>query len=293
MRYDSRSQAVDAISGPVIEHFLKEAQHQPYRGFPRAGMAISPTRDPQLRRYLKLQDSDGGVYVSETERGGPAEKAGIRPGDVLVAIGDKQVDPDGNYVHPFYGKLSITHLTTTETYSGQTVTVTVIRDGERKLMNMELFRQSPEDYVVDPYSTGQQPRYYILGGIVLQELSRPFLREWGTNWVHAAPQRLVYADRYQSELFTDKRKIVFVSQVLATQDTVGYEQLSYTVLTRINGREIKSLDDVAAAVKQPVDGFHKLEFDQDPREVYLDAKQVEVNAPQLQKMYALPSLSHL
>lgn len=293
MRYDSRSQAVDAISGPVIEHFLKEAQHQPYRGFPRAGMEISPTRDPQLRRYLKLQDSDGGVYVNEIERAGPAEKAGIRPGDVLVAIGDKQVDPDGNYVHPFYGKLSITHLTTTEAYSGQTITVTVIRDGERKRLNMELFRKSPGDYVVDPYFTGQQPRYYILGGIVLQELSRPFLREWGTNWVHAAPQRLVYADRYQSELFTDKRKIVFVSQVLATQDTVGYEQLSYAVLTRLNGREIKSLDDVAEAVKQPVDGFHKLEFDQDPREIYLDAKQVEENAPQLQKMYALPALSQL
>jgi len=111
--------------------------------------------------------------------------------------------------------------------------------------------------------------------------------------VHAAPQRLVYADRYQSELFTDKRKIVFVSQVLATQDTVGYEQLSYAVLTRLNGREIKSLNDVAEAVKQPVDGFHKLEFDQDPREIYLDAKQVEENAPQLQKMYALPALSQL
>jgi len=42
MRYDSRSQTVDAISSPVIEHFLVEAQHQPYKGFPRAGIGFSP-----------------------------------------------------------------------------------------------------------------------------------------------------------------------------------------------------------------------------------------------------------
>src|ERR1700730_10001266 len=31
MRYDSRSQTIDAISGPVIEHFLVESRDQPYR----------------------------------------------------------------------------------------------------------------------------------------------------------------------------------------------------------------------------------------------------------------------
>ena len=118
MRYDSRSQTIDAISSPVIEHFLVESQHNPYKGFPRAGLGFSPTRDPQLRRYLKLQDADGGVYVNQVDQNGPAAKAGLKEGDVLVAIDDKQVDPDGNYLHPVYGKLSITHLTTTEAFSG-------------------------------------------------------------------------------------------------------------------------------------------------------------------------------
>src|SRR6516162_11828900 len=91
MRYDSRSQTVDAIAGPVIEHFLSAVAQVPYKGFPRAGIGFSPARDPQLRRYLKLQDSDGGVYVNQVERNGPAAKAGIKEGDVLVAIGDKKV----------------------------------------------------------------------------------------------------------------------------------------------------------------------------------------------------------
>jgi hypothetical protein len=293
MRYDSRSQTVDAISSPVIEHFLVEAQHQPYKGFPRAGIGFSPTRDPQLRKYMKLQDSDGGVYINQVDQNGPAAKAGVKQGDVLIAIGDKQVDPDGNYLHPIYGKLSITHLTTTEAYCGQHVTMTVIRNGERKQLNVELFRRSSEDYVIEPYTIGKPPRFYILGGLVFQELTRQYLREWGTNWLKDAPQRLVYYDRFQSDLFPEKRKIVFLTQILPAQDTVGYEQLNNLVVTKLNGREILSLDDFAEAVKNPIEGYHKIEFAEDPHEIYLDAKQVEEDAAQLQKTYSLPALQRL
>ena len=293
MRYDSRSQTVDAISSPVIEHFLLEAQHQPYKGFPRAGIGFSPTRDPQLRKYMKLQDSDGGVYINQVDQSGPAAKAGVKQGDVLIAIGDKQVDPDGNYLHPIYGKLSITHLTTTEAYCGQHVAMTVIRNGERKQLNMELFRRSCEDYVVEPYTIGKPPRFYVLGGLVFQELTRQYLREWGTNWLKDAPQRLVYYDRFQSDLFPEKRKIVFLTQILPAQDTVGYEQLNNLVVTKLNGRQILSLDDFAAAAKNPTDGYHKIEFEEDPHEIYLEAKQVEEDAAQLQKTYSLPALQRL
>jgi S1-C subfamily serine protease len=293
MRYDSRSQTIDAIASPVIEHYLAESHHTPYRGFPRAGLSFSPTRDPQLRRYLKLRDTDGGVYVNQVDQNGPAAKAGVKEGDVLVAIDDKQVDPDGNYLHPVYGKLSITHLTTTEVYAGQSVTMTVVRNGERQQLPVELFRRPIEEYAVEPYTIGKHPRYYILGGLVFQELTRQYLREWGANWLKDAPQRLVYYDRFQSDLFPEKRKIVFLSQILPTEDTVGYEQLSNLVVAKLNGRNILSLDDFAAAAKNPVAGFHKIEFEEDPHEIYLDAKQVEEASAQLQKTYSIPALQHL
>src|SRR3984893_606491 len=293
MRYDSRSQTVDAIASPVIEHFLSEAAQVPYKGFPRAGIGYSPTRDPQLRRYLKLQDSDGGVYVNQVDRNGPAAKSGIQEGDVLLAIGDKQVDPDGNYLHPIYGKLSITHLTTTEAFSGQKVVMTILRNGVRQKINVELFRRSQSDYVVEPYSDGKPPRYYILGGLVFQELTRQYLREWGNNWLKEAPQRLVYYDMFQSELFPEKRKIVFLTQILPTRDTVGYEQISNLVVKKLDGREILNLDQFAEAAAQRVSGYHKIEFEDDPHQIYLDANQVEQDAAQLQKIYSLPALQRL
>ena len=40
-------------------------------------------------------------------------------------------------------------------------------------------------------------------------------------------------------------------------------------------------------------GYHKIEFEEDPHEIYLDAKQVEEDGAQLQKTYSIPELRHL
>src|SRR5260370_9549685 len=104
----------------------------------------------------------------------------------------------------------------------------------------------------------------VMGGFVFQGLSREYLREWGTNWAKEAPQRFVYYDRFQSELFPEPRKIVFLSQVIPTPDTVGYEQLNYLIVNRVNGREIRNLDDLSQAVRSPQYRFHKLECTETP-----------------------------
>src|SRR5438874_12442549 len=51
LRYDPRSQLMDAIPAPIIAHFLKDAAKPKYEGFPTIGFDYFPTRDPQLRKY--------------------------------------------------------------------------------------------------------------------------------------------------------------------------------------------------------------------------------------------------
>jgi len=46
-------------------------------------------------------------------------------------------------------------------------------------------------------------------------------------------------------------------------------------------------------VRNPTGGYHKIEFEEDPHQIYLDAKQVEEDAAQLQKTYSLPALQRL
>ena len=159
---------------------------------------------------------------------------------------------------------------------------------------MTLEHRAAKDYVIPPYNLDQPPAYYVLGGLIFQELSRQYLREWGGNWQKDAPQRFVYLDRFQSELFPEgNRRVVILSQVLPANNTIGYDDLAYLVVQKVNGKEIKSLGDLAEAVKHPVDGFIKIETEEDPKQLELDAAQVEAEASALQQNYGLPSLQRL
>jgi S1-C subfamily serine protease len=294
LRYDSRSQLLDAIPAPIITHFLKEADSQNYRGFPSAGFSFFPTRDPELREFAGEKGKGGGVYVTNVEPKTPAMKAGLQVGDIVTAVADREIDQNGNYLDPLHGKIEFTNLLTAHAYSGDVVPFRVERSGKPIQLNVTLEHRDAKDYVSPPYNFDQPPRYYVLGGLIFQELSRQYLKEWGPTWERSAPQRLVYFDRFQSELFPEgNRRVVILSQVLPADSTVGYDDLAYLTVTKVNGKEIKSLDDLAEAVKQPIDGFIKIETEEDPKQIALDAAQVATEAPNLQENYGISSLQRL
>lgn len=294
LRYDTRTQNADAIPTAIIEHFLRDAAGAHYGGFPKAGVLFSPTRDPQLRQYAKLPDKvTGGVYITHVERESPAEAAGIKPGDVLLSIAGHDVDQDGNYIDPRHGKLAIMNLISLQ-MAGTTAQFDLLRDGRPLKAQVTLQHKPAESYVIPPYVIGQPPGYYVLGGLVLQELSRQYLKEWGGDWQKKAPEQLAYYDRFQSDLFQDGRKrLVILSQVLPTQDTIGYEDLNALVVAKINDVPLVSFADVPRALAHPINGFHKIEFEQNPNIIYLDARQVEEEAGGLMTTYGLPAISRI
>src|SRR5437660_10003725 len=121
LRYDPRSQLLDAIPAPIIAHFLKDAAKPNYGGFPTVGFDYFPTRDPQLRKYAGESGNSGGVYVTGIEPGTAAEKAGLQEGDIITAIGNFDLDQNDNYVDPVYKKIDFTNLLTMRGYSGEKV----------------------------------------------------------------------------------------------------------------------------------------------------------------------------
>src|SRR4030095_11780753 len=154
-----------------------------------------------------------------------------------------------------------------------------------------LNHRDAKDYVSPPYNLDQPPAYYVLGGIIFQELSRQYLKEWGLNWQREAPQRLVYLDHFQSELFPDRnRRVVILSQVLPANSTIGYDELSYLTVTQVNDQEIKYLDALAEAVKHPIEGFIKVQTEEDPKQIELDAAQVAAEAQDLQENYGISAV---
>ena len=72
---------------------------------------------------------DGGALVLEVQPGSPADTAGIRPGDVVVRLGEDDVSEVGDLL----GAL----LASTP---GDRVEVTVLRDGRERTVEVELGR---------------------------------------------------------------------------------------------------------------------------------------------------------
>jgi S1-C subfamily serine protease len=294
LRYDAQSSILDFIPTAVVEHFLKDAAKQPYEGFPRMGCSFSTTRDPQLRRYLKLNGSNGGVLITQVQKDGPASKAGLRKGDVLLEIAGEPIDSDGNYRDAVYGRISLGHLVCTKHFEGDMVPVSISRDGARVEARVPVARRSPEEYLSEPYVIDKAPDFFVLGGLIFQELSRQYLKEFGSDWQRKAPLELLNIDRTQSESDIETRKrVVVLTRVLPSDVTVGYEELRNLVLQRINGEAINRLSDVPTALRKMKDGVHRLEFSGDPSLIFIDASAAEAVGPALQKSYGLPSLSRM
>ncbi len=293
MRFDNNAKNAELVPTPVIEHFLKDAADGAYAGFPRAGMGFASTRDPMFRRYLGLSGG-GGVYVTQVLKDSPAAKAGLQEGDTILSVGGEAVDQDGNYNDADYGKLAVSHLLSTKHFTGETVKFSIVRKSEKKDLDIVLDHRVPEDFVSDPYIIDHAPRFYILGGLVLQELSRQLLKEFGADWVKRAPDDLVYIDRYQSDLFPESgKKVVVLSRVLPSDVAIGYEQLRGLVVTKINGVELKGLADVPGALAKAENGLHKIEFGSDPGRIWLDAAAAEALGPVLKQSYRISTLQRL
>jgi hypothetical protein len=294
LRYDAQSSLLDIIPSVVIEHFLKDSKDGKYDGFPRMGCTFAPTRDPQLRRYLKLSGNNSGVLITQVASGGPSAAAGIMKGDVILEIAGQAIDSDGNYRDADYGRISLGHLVSTRHMQQDSVPVRLLRDGKEIEVSVKVTRKPVEEYLSEPYIIDRGPRYYVLGGLVLQELSRQYLKEFGNDWTRKAPLELLHFDRIQSELEdSDKKKLVMISRVLPSNVTIGYEDIRHVLVNMVNDVPIKSLSDIPEALKSNKDGLIKIELASDPSLIFLDAKAVDEITPVMRRSYGITSMSRL
>jgi len=289
LRQQASGQAVEVIAAPVIRHFLDDAAHGDYQGFPSAGFHYGPTLDPQLRRYIGLPDDVTGIYVQKVIKGGPADLAGLQAGDVISQMGNFKISNTGLFELAPHGKISVVHLIRTLFHAGDIVPIRILRNGQIVHLEVKLDHREPEEYLVPPYRVDTIPEHLIVGGLVIQELSLPYLREYGNNWATDAPIHLLYYHQNQDYLNGDRReKIVIISDVIATPFTIGYENLSNLVIVRVNEQPIGNLDDVRKALASPVEGFHKIELMQHPKQIFLDPVQLPSIHRMITERYRIP-----
>lgn len=96
--------------------------------YPRIGIRYQPI-SPDLAAQNDLP-IDYGAYVLESEARGPASDAGIRTGDIIVAIGDQRISGDTTFPEALFARSA-----------GETVSVTVLRNGEEQVFEVTLGRR--------------------------------------------------------------------------------------------------------------------------------------------------------
>ncbi len=272
LSYSSKEQTANILPAQIIKSFLKDLEDGDYKGFPNLGIAYAQTLDKQLREFAGLPKQGGGIFVRTVAKDSSADKAGIKKGDVILKIAGNEIDSRGNYTDPKLGKLKFAHLIGGGAKVGDKLKFDIIRDGKPISIEVELNRKQPGDYLIDTYMYDRGPKYIIFGGMIFQELTRPYLQSWGNDWNTRAPFKLVYAnanpEKYEKE---GREKLVFLSNVLKTPSTLGYEKLGAIVVTKVNGKAIKNIKDLNAALAVPqADGIHAIEFEGYPKIIYVD-----------------------
>ena len=271
MSYDSKDQISDVLAVDVISRFLVNAQDGTYEGFPSLGISASRTEDPSFRKFLKLQPEQGGLYIGKVRKGGAADLAGVKVGDVLLSAGGHAIDRRGYFPHPHYGSLFWGHIVRGEKSTGEEIVLGILRDGEPMEITATLSREEPMDRLVPDYQFDRAPNYLVKGGFIFQELSRPVLQAFGEDWTSRAPLNLL--DAYENpEKFEGKAKrVIFLSGAIPTPATVGYERLRHLVVKKVNGTEIDSMKTLIASFEKPnADGLHSIEFMEEDFTIYLD-----------------------
>lgn len=118
---------------------------------------------PELQEKLDLKDHQGAL-VADVTPGGPAEKAGIRRGDVIVAFDGKEVQ-----------EMSSLPLMVGSTPVGKEVEVDVLRKGKLKTIEVTLGRLDEETPPVEP----AEARTDL--GMTVEELSAEHKRQFNLS----------------------------------------------------------------------------------------------------------------
>ena len=81
--------------------------------------------------------------------------------------------------------------------------------------------------------------------------------------------------------------------MLSSPNNIGYEGLGFEVVEEINGKPIRSLADVAAAVDAPEGPYHRIRLAEDPGLLVLDVEGSKADEERIKQQYGLESLRRL
>ena len=179
------------------------------------GISFSPSDDVRTPALLKASGATDGVFVVDVKAGGPAQKAGIKPEDVIVAVNGKPIRVGDDLVNMV-----------TATPIGNTVNVTVLRNKAR--MDYKVVVGDLKQIFPDEFGGHEQP-----------ELSKP---EGAT--VSFGMTIVPLTDRERESMGLKEKEGVRVQEVESGSFADDVKLEARFVILSINGMPVSTVEDV-------------------------------------------------
>jgi S1-C subfamily serine protease len=272
------------IPAPVIGRFLKDLSKGSYTGYTDLSIVYRPLLSPSSRKALGLSDDDRGVLVTDVHEKGSANGF-LKKEDVLLSIEGHPISSNGRL--ELDGESVEMAEVVERKFDGEKVRFEVLRQG--KPMTVEFPLQGSWPFRMQSNSYDQKPRYLLYGGLLFQPLDRDFLNADGHEDLRI---RRAFDDFLEKHLYLERPEIVVLSRVLADPVNKECDGMRPGIVDTINGRKIRSLADVRAALDQPA-RYDVMIMDGVGVPIVLNREESLKANPRIMENYGIHSLQNL
>ncbi|KAJ6848620.1 protease Do-like 2, chloroplastic [Iris pallida] len=266
------------IPTTVVSHFLDDYERNGrYTGFPCLGVLLQKLENPALRACLKISSNEG-VLVRRVEPTSAAN-AVLKEGDVIVDFDGVNIGSEGTVPFRSTERIAFRYLIS-QKFAGDVAELGIIRNGTRMKVQTVL---KPRVHLVPYHIEEGQPSYFIIAGLVFTPLSEPLIIE---ECVDSIGLKLLAKARYSLARF-EGEEIVILSQVLANEVNIGYEDMGNQQVLKLNGTRIKNIRHLAHLVDSCKDNYLVFEFE-DKFLAVLEQEAAATASPCILKDYGIP-----
>jgi hypothetical protein len=160
----------------------------------------------------------------------------------------------------------------------------VWRQGKELVITMPLNSTLHDLQIIPNTLYGQKPRYAIIGGVVLGQLTSNYLAAWsGRN----RPPAALAAHKRDNFKSPDRDEVVIIQRVLPHAVNQGYHNWAHTEITSINDVPLKNLAHAIEIIDQQKSGFLRLQ-QENGYELILNIEEARAHNPQILQNFNIP-----
>ena len=271
------------VPTPVVEHFLADVADGRLDGIPEAAFRWQRLEGADLRRKYALPADETGVLVLDAVAGSAAASV-LRPGDILLSVDGKRIGTDGTIEFRPRERTAFTFLLQRRQI-GEAVPVEVLREGRKVRADLRLDRRTGAESLVRGPLYGEQPHYFVFGGLAFCPVTVNYAKAWGEDWWDRAPRHLTglmgRSARFEGE------EAVVVCSILRAELNSGYEESAEALVLKADGEPVRNLRHLVEIVESRETGLLVLET-HEGKQIVLDRERARREGPAILARYPVP-----